>query len=78
MSISLERLQSLQEKEIVRIGLSASIAPLEEVAQFLVGNNRPCKIADVRFDKKTDLRVLCPVPDLINVSHNVLHHEMYS
>jgi len=36
LSLSLERLQS-QNPGICRIGLSATIAPLEEVAKFLVG-----------------------------------------
>ncbi|MDD5253952.1 MAG: ATP-dependent helicase [Candidatus Nanoarchaeia archaeon] len=77
LSLSLERLQRLNQNEITRIGLSASIAPLENVANFLVGNKRKCKIADVKFDKKMDLKVLSPVPDLINVSHEELNKKMY-
>ena len=37
LSLSLERLEEFVEGEIQRIGLSATIAPLEEVAKFLVG-----------------------------------------
>jgi ATP-dependent Lhr-like helicase len=81
LSLSLERLEKLSS-HMARIGLSATIAPLEEVAGFLVGykNEKPrdCKIVDVQFIKDMDLKVLCPVPDMINVSHSVMQHEMYS
>src|SRR3989338_5154998 len=81
LSLSMERLEQLSPG-FTRIGLSATIAPLEDVAMFLVGyengKERYCKIADVQFIKKTDLKVLSPVPDLININHRELHHEMYS
>src|SRR3989344_504659 len=77
LSLTLENLQYLCENEIVRIGLSATVAPLEEVAKFLVGNSRNCKIADVRFDKSYDLKVLCPVKDLIDSSYFEMHNNLY-
>lgn len=77
LSLTLENLQYLCKDEIVRIGLSATVAPLEDVAKFLVGNDRNCKIADVRFDKKYDLKVLCPVNDLIDASYFEMHHNLY-
>ena len=55
LCLSLERLEYLTNK-ITRIGLSATIAPIEEIAKFLVGN-RDCKIADISFQKKFDLKV---------------------
>jgi ATP-dependent Lhr-like helicase len=80
LSLSLERLQRLSH-HITRIGLSATIAPLEEVAKFLVGyeknNLRNCKIVDVQFIKKMDLKVLSPVPDLIDTEHGIMHQRMY-
>ena len=78
LSLSVERLQNLQENKITRIGLSASISPLDKVAEFLVGSENSCMIADVRFNKKMDLKVLSPVKNLINVSHEDLHDKMYS
>jgi len=47
---------------IQRIGLSATISPLEEVAKFLVGfrddgEPRDCYIVDARFDKKLILEL---------------------
>lgn len=80
LSLSVERLHMLSQ-HITRIGLSATIAPLEEVAKFLVGyekgNPRDCKIVDVQFIKKMDLKVLSPVPDLIDTEHGMMHKAMY-
>ncbi|MFH1209349.1 MAG: ATP-dependent helicase [archaeon] len=77
LSLSLERLSNFVNNEYVRIGLSATIAPLDEIANFLVGD-RNCLIADVRFDKKYDLKLLSPVEDLINVDYNDMHSSMYT
>ena len=48
---------------VQRIGLSATVAPLNEVAQFLVGTHRSCEIVDVSAAKKVDLRVYSPLGD---------------
>jgi len=80
LSLSLERLQKLSPG-MTRVGLSATIAPLEEIAKYLVGyenkKERPCKIVDVQFIKKLDMKVLSPVPDLINTEHGNMHQKMY-
>jgi len=80
LSLSLERLHKISPA-MTRIGLSATIAPLDEIAKYLVGYDgnsvRPCKIVDVQFIKKLDLKVLSPVPDLINMEHGKMHHAMY-
>ncbi|MEW6159869.1 MAG: DEAD/DEAH box helicase [Verrucomicrobiota bacterium] len=44
-----------------RIGLSATVAPLTEVAQFLAGTGRACEIVDASTTKKIDLRVYSPL-----------------
>ena len=49
------------EHALQRIGLSATVAPLREVAQFLVGTHRTCEIVDVSAAKKVDLRVYSPL-----------------
>jgi len=80
LSLSLERLQKLSPI-MSRIGLSATIAPLDEIARYLVGyegkNERPCKIVNVQFIKKLDIKVLSPVPDLINTQHGNMNDAMY-
>lgn len=81
LSLSLERLQKYTY--FTRIGLSATVAPLEEVAKFLVGvdtkTNKPrnCKIVDAQFIKKLDLKVLSPVENLIKTTHEEMHKRMY-
>ena len=80
LSLSLERLQKISSA-MSRVGLSATIAPLEGVALFLVGRNgdteRDCLIIDVQFIKKMDLKVLSPVPDLIDTDHPTMQKQMY-
>ncbi len=80
LSLSMERLQTLSPS-MCRIGLSATIAPIEEIAKFLVGLEngelRSCKIIDVQFTKKMDLKVTSPVPDLIDTEHGKMHSAMY-
>jgi ATP-dependent Lhr-like helicase len=80
LSLSMERLGALSP-HMTRIGLSATISPLKDVAEFLVGYEegkpRNCKIIDVQFMKEMDLKVLSPVKDLIGVEHGLMHHSMY-
>jgi len=80
LSLSMERLQRLSQY-ICRVGLSATVSPLDDIAKFLVGfeNGKPrdCKIINVQFIKKMDLKVLSPVPDLINTSHEEMQDTMY-
>ncbi len=48
-------------RTLQRIGLSATVAPLSEVAQFLVGSRGVCDIVDVGSVKRMDLRVYSPL-----------------
>lgn len=81
LSLSLERLNEMGVIWPVKIGLSATIAPLEDVARFLVGEDkdRTVEIADVKLNKKVDVKVLTPVQDLIEDTgltegmYNLLH-----
>ncbi|MDO8627328.1 MAG: helicase-related protein, partial [Candidatus Diapherotrites archaeon] len=81
LSLSMERLQKLSP-EITRIGLSATVSPLEEIAKFLAGYQegveRDCKIVDVNFLKKLDLKVLSPIPDFIDTTQKEIHEKMYA
>ena len=76
LSLSIERLHELVG-EFTKIGLSATAEPIEEIAKFVVGNNRKCKIAKIDSTKKMDLKVLCPLPDLINTTFEETHNAMY-
>lgn len=48
---------------LIRIGLSATVAPLETVAAFLVGAGRPCRIAEVTERKPARIEVFSPLRD---------------
>jgi ATP-dependent Lhr-like helicase len=61
----------------VRIGLSATISPLEEVAKFLVGVGRECQIVDARFMKGLDLKVISPVKDLVDATEDEVNEGIY-
>ncbi len=77
MSLTLERLNEVSVIWPVKIGLSATIEPLEEVAKFLVGNDfdREVEIANIQFTKTLDISVLTPVTNLIE--DNALTSDMY-
>ncbi|NIE75081.1 DEAD/DEAH box helicase [Pantoea sp. Ap-967] len=63
LALTLERLQALCARPLRRIGLSATQRPVERVAQFLVGHDRPCAIVDVGHARQRDLAIeVPPVP----------------
>ena len=63
LALSLERLDALLERPAQRIGLSATVRPVEEVARFLAGG-REVSLVTPPSEKKWDLEVVVPVPDL--------------
>src|SRR3712207_3247050 len=65
MAVTLERLQEQAEREIQRIGLSATQNPLEEVGRFLVGPKRTCSIVDTGVRKPLDLKIHVPVDSMV-------------
>jgi ATP-dependent Lhr-like helicase len=77
LSLTLERLNEVSSSWPVKIGLSATIAPLEDIARFLVGMDEKRKVhyCAVPLDKKIDVQVLSPVKNL--VEDEGLHLKMY-
>src|SRR6266487_4004450 len=63
LAVSLERLDDLLERPAQRIGLSATVRPLDEVARFL-GGGRPVTVVAPPSEKAFDLSVVVPVEDL--------------
>ncbi|MBR3112799.1 MAG: ATP-dependent helicase [Methanobrevibacter sp.] len=80
LSLSLERLQHLVG-QFTRIGLSATVSPLEEVAKFLVGYEygvgRNCKIVNINYLKELDMEVMCPVSDIVLADEEDTRLGMY-
>ncbi|MFA4647509.1 ATP-dependent helicase [Pyrococcus kukulkanii] len=81
LALTLERLRELTGKDFVRIGLSATIHPLEEVAKFVFGfengKPRPGLIVDVSFAKRTKITVESVVEDLVYTPADVLSQALY-
>jgi ATP-dependent Lhr-like helicase len=65
LAVSLERLDALLEKPAQRIGLSATVRPIDEVARFL-GGSAPVEIVAPPASKTFDLAVVVPVDDMLN------------
>ncbi len=79
--VCLERLREQVGRDFVRIGLSATIAPIEEEAKFLAGFERgkvrEMNIVEVDTRKSLDLAVLSPVRDMTAVPMEVVNAKMY-
>ncbi len=63
LSLALERLRLIADREFQIIGLSATIGTPEKVAQFLVGNGRPVEIVRVPAARDMRLQVIYPQPE---------------
>ncbi len=66
LALTIERLESLCERPLQRIGLSATQKPIERIAEFLVGVRRPDfpAIVDVGYSRDLDLKIEVPPSDL--------------
>ncbi len=84
LTLSLERLEALTYKPPVRIGLSATQKPIEEVAHFLTGNSdsgeaRPdAVIVNIGHKRTLDLAVEVPPMPLGPVASNEMWDEVYN
>jgi ATP-dependent helicase Lhr and Lhr-like helicase len=84
LTLSLERLEALTYKRPVRIGLSATQKPIEEVAHFLTGSSdadgsRPdAVIVNIGHKRKLDMAVEVPSMPLGPVASNEMWDEVYN
>ncbi|MGC2645159.1 MAG: DEAD/DEAH box helicase [Candidatus Sulfotelmatobacter sp.] len=79
LTLSLERLEALTYKRPVRIGLSATQKPIEEVAHFLTGSDRPDPvIVNIGHKRKLDMAVEVPSMPLGPVASNEMWDEVYN
>jgi len=76
LSLSMEMLETMSNITPVRIGLSATISPLDEIAKFLTGN-RECLIAEIRFNKELDIKIVSPVEKLMDTTSGEMHSSLY-
>src|SRR5437660_6813298 len=79
LTLSLERLEALTYKPPVRIGLSATQKPIEDVAHFLAGNGRPDpEVVNIGHKRTLDLRVEIPATLLGPIATNEMWEEIYA
>jgi len=83
LSVSLERLEALANGSPTRIGCSATVEPLETMAEFLVGRAEPggpareYEIVDTRFVREFDVELTCPTDDLIDTPGGTVNDRFY-
>ncbi len=83
LALSIERLESLADRRLQRIGLSATQKPVETVARFLVGNASapagppPCAIIDTGHKRRLDLSLEVPKSPLSALMSNEVWEELY-
>ena len=77
LALSLERLAALTPKPPVRIGLSATQKPIEEVAHFLTGAGQDCNIIDTGHVRERRLHLEMPRSPLGAVMANEVWTEVY-
>src|SRR6266508_4012357 len=58
LALSLERLETIAEGPVQRIGLSATQRPLDEIGRFLGGQDRQVTLVDVGKRKRLDLQIV--------------------
>ena len=81
LALSLERLAALTPTPPVRIGLSATQKPIEEVARFLIGARTPvteCTIIDAGHVRKRDLAIEVPASPLETVMSGDVWKEVHA
>ena len=79
LALSLERLQRVAGRPLLRIGLSATQKPIDEVARCLVGDRRarPCTIVDEGHAATIDLGIEIPRSALDAVMAHEVWGEYY-
>ncbi|HEY2926925.1 MAG TPA: DEAD/DEAH box helicase [Albitalea sp.] len=78
LMLSLERLGALCERAPVRIGLSATVKPLDGMARFLIGQrDEPVAVIDAGHVRERDLAIEVPRSPLTAVMATEVWTEMY-
>jgi ATP-dependent Lhr-like helicase len=70
LALSLERLDALLDTPAQRIGLSATVEPVEEVSRYLAGG-RPVDVVRPPSTKEWDLDVVVPIADMSSLGEVV-------
>src|SRR5438034_5341200 len=76
LALTLERLQQVAEAPLLRLGLSATQKPIEEVAKYLTANTS-CTIVDEGHKREMDLALETPRSPLEAVMSHEVWEEYY-
>jgi ATP-dependent Lhr-like helicase len=76
LMLSLERLDALCGKRCVRVGLSATQRPIEEVGRFLTGG-QPCSIVESGSRRALDVAIEVPKDELGPIASKEQREEMH-
>ena len=80
LALSLQRLQALAGSRVVRVGLSATQTPIEEVARFLIGTHRKlsdCTLVDSGHTRSRDVALELPPAPLEPVMSGEVWTQIY-
>jgi len=83
LAVSLERLEALANGSPTRIGCSATVEPLDAMAEFLVGREEPggppreYELVDTRFVREFDIELSCPTDDLVHTGADTVNERFY-
>ncbi|MFC4858482.1 ATP-dependent helicase [Actinophytocola glycyrrhizae] len=67
LAVSLERLDALLPRPAQRIGLSATVRPIDEVGSFLAGG-RPVTVVAPKIGKTIEMTLVVPVEDMTELA----------
>ncbi|HKD71595.1 MAG TPA: DEAD/DEAH box helicase [Candidatus Acidoferrum sp.] len=78
LALSLERLEALTKRPLLRIGLSATQKPIELIARFLSGSGRPEPLmVQIGHQRQVDIGVEVPGSELGPVATHEMWDEIY-
>ena len=78
LALSLERLEALTKRPLLRIGLSATQKPIELIARFLSGSGRPDPLmVQIGHQRQVDIGVEVPGSELGPVATHEMWDEIY-
>ncbi|HUF53625.1 MAG TPA: DEAD/DEAH box helicase [Dehalococcoidia bacterium] len=85
LSLTLARLDHINKRRPARVGLSATVKPIEYAAQFLVGTDNVgvdgtplCEIIDSGYQRDLELTIECPPEELEAVASGEQWADIYN
>ena len=81
LSLSVARLENIIGHDVAKVGLGATLHPLDEAAKYLVGwkgnDAKDCVIVDASWSKKLNVSTICPVKDMIYSDDEEIDTNLY-